>query len=229
MALKNPNMALVQRIREAGAAGITRNDIKLQATQKTATVDEQLGILRRAGLVIEQPSKVGQAKGGCLFWTPENVPAVMPEYAPKRRPPIMQDRPACQRTLDFVKAAGSAGVKRSQIAEALGVSEVTASDKLQRLVKRGLIEARRHGVGVSHAMRVYYGAGLMPAEVPEVIPKAKPRTHQAIRAPQGPAIIPAGVKVQVCPAFDGDRWRVTAPAVSRLDPDDCRPWARACV
>ena len=84
MALKLPNMALLQRIRDAGTAGITRNDIKLTATQKTATVDEQLGILRRMGLVVEQPSKVGQAKGGCLFWVPENVPEVMPEYLPVR-------------------------------------------------------------------------------------------------------------------------------------------------
>jgi DNA-binding transcriptional MocR family regulator len=150
----------------------------------------------------------------------------MPEYLPVRKPPIMQDRPMCHRTLAAVVAAGSAGITRSAVAEAVGVSEVTASDKLQRLSKAGLIESKRLGVGKSQAARIYYGAGLMPVEQPVVIPKAKPRTHQAIRAPQGPAIIPAGVTVQVCPSFDGDRWRVTAPAVSRLDPDDCRPWAR---
>jgi DNA-binding transcriptional MocR family regulator len=133
----------------------------------------------------------------------------------------------CHRTLAAVVAAGSAGIMRSAVAEAVGVSEVTASDKLQRLNKAGLIEARRLGVGKSQAARIYYGAGLMPVEQPVVIPKQ--RTHQAIRALQGPAIIPAGVTVQVCPSFDGDRWRVTAPAVSRLDPDDCRPWARACA
>ena len=229
MALKLPNMALLQRISDAGSAGITRNDIKLTATQKHATVDEQLGILRRLGLVVEQPSKIGQAKGGCLFWVPENVPAVMPEYLPVRKPPIMQDRPMCHRTLAAVVAAGSAGITRSAVAAAVGVTEVTASDKLQRLSKAGLIESKRLGIGRSQAARIYYGAGLMPVAVPVVIPKAKPPDIPAARAPQGPAIIPAGVTVQVCPSFDGDRWRVTAPAVSRLDPDDCRPWARACA
>jgi biotin operon repressor len=220
---------LLARIKAAGAAGVTRATLCAELGVTVATVQGKVGKLRALSLIVEQaPAHLNGSRQDCLIWAAEFAPAVVPVIVPPPPPPRNRYDAEVEA---IVRAAGTTGVRWQQVAEALGIVETTAQGKLQALVTDGIAVRRRMGVGRSQAARIYYLAGMEP---PAVIPKAKPAQTTAKPGPkpmkpaawQGEAVIPSGVSVQVLPGYTGERWAVSPPAVSNINPQECRPWAK---
>lgn len=220
---------LLARIKAAGSAGITRATLCAELGIAVATVQGKVGKLRALSLTVEQaPAHMNGSRQDCLIWAAEHAPAVLPVIAPPPPPPRKRYDAAVEALL---REAGSAGLRWQQVAEALGIVEATAQGKLQALVTDGIAVRRRLGVGRSQATRIYYLAGMEPVAA---IPKAKPVQATPKPGPkptkpaawQGEAVIPSGVQVQVLPGYTGERWAVSPPAVSNVNPQECRPWAK---
>lgn len=115
---------------------------------------------------------------------------------------------ACKK---LVKAAKTKGVTTAVIRAQMGISQQATSERLNNLSKAGKI------IGVAwidgKRDKTWFTAENVPAVLPAPrVPGASRSTAPRIRADQT-AIIPAGVKIQLCPPCQLDRYRVD-PAIA---------------
>jgi hypothetical protein len=120
--------------------------------------------------------------------------------------------PSVKRIIEAIKSYGSQGCTSTQISTTLGVNYGTVAHSLKPAIEAGLIDFWPQPMGRSMNRRVYYGAGMKPAEPLQPIKTVRKPTKGA--TPQAAKTL----------AY---RWHTELPPgyVSQINAAECRPWA----
>lgn len=215
----------------AGAKGITSGDLADAIGRPRNSIRWHLA------RVPEAVSSTTKSQCLCRWWHKdfsEHAAAysVARNAAPRGRFGLKEDR--VQQLVEHVERSGACGIALDVLAHKVGLSVATLQSFAGKF-------ATVHGLGFArggkHGMSVFYPCGVeVPAKAPKPA-KAKrkenlePKTKQVKKpkewgaaklapakpkkattvAPQGPAIIPAGVRITVCPSGTDNRFRVERP------------------
>ena len=115
----------------------------------------------------------------------------------------------------LVRKAGKSGITTEALKAHFGVSPATASQRLNHAEKAGLVVGVCGFVyGKSHRTKTWFAPEFVPSIVLPSKPKPVERVRSGWKADQT-AIIPAGVKVQLCPPCQLDRFRVDPSIAGR--------------
>lgn len=171
----------------------------------------------------------------------------LPEFKPSAQTgPKLQDRTPpkpkqvgsmTRRAAELARRPGGAGA--ADLAADLGIKSGSAAERFQRAHKQlGIFRADR-GAGNSVRCRYFgtYAEAAAWGTVHELGMKAArkmpkmcaPKKVKAMWQP-GQEVVHSG-EVTICPSGEDRRFTFTPPPgyVSALDPNDCRPWARAAT
>lgn len=188
---------------QAGAAGMTRHELKRAADVRDETAGRQITVLQARGLLV-----AGRHRGSkpTRFWLAkyEALAAKDRAEAPEPKPAkVARDFAPVAEVWAAIVEAGRAGISQRALAERFDVSGSCIYKRLAELGDK--VEKRRVMRTAREWDRVCFSAEFLPATPPVVKPTTTIRAMN-LRLPQDqPAIITEKTKFTACPAFEDMR------------------------